>query len=303
MEKGQSIIESLILLKNCKDKKQRKEIFKEVSNITNGLKPIVKYPAFSKIKKIYYKYQIKRRLQNLDENDLKILDELYHYHLKDIEVNEEVKKKAVKYFGKTNNLQKTLLANYYNLYDVLSLNLETKSRMFIDGGDFYFSRIVSRDTLKRLNERDIFKLKDLEGRIIKVNDIEYSNICRYIDDLNNYYLNDSLFLSLLDNEERELFDLYLECNSYVLLSEKIGFSQTEARARIYTSIYKMIKFFDSYEGLRVIDMIFAHEECKVSVSKLQEMFPKYYKYIIYLVKNNYIYKTEFINNLDIIVIK
>ena len=88
--------EMILLLKNREQ--PRREIFKKVRNIKNGPIPFVynygyyTKKDFLKTKKIYYKYQIKRKLSNLKEQDISFLNSLYNEYVnKKLIINEEVK--------------------------------------------------------------------------------------------------------------------------------------------------------------------------------------------------------------------
>lgn len=309
MDKKLTISEVIFTIRD-KNKKEVKKEFERLNTITNGKRSyLYQNDIFSNkplldIKKIYYKKEIVRRLNNLKDSDIIFLNEVYNsFEERELNKDKALKKRLNKYFGRINNINKSILSNYYYLSEHLNLKKDLKLRRIYPVSDGYFSRVVSKETRERFKELKIYKLSDLENRLVRLNQFEYSNICRYLEDLNDFYLDDVLFISLLNKSERDLFDMYLEEESYVKLSTKFNYSTTELRARIYTIIKKLLLFFDTYEGIRALDMIFSFDDCKVSVSKLKELFPLYYKYFVYLVKNKYIYKTEFINNLDIIVIK
>lgn len=300
--------EMILLLKNREQ--PRREIFKKVRNINNGSIPFIYHYGyytkkdFLKTKKIYYKYQIKRKLNNLKEEDISFLNSLYNEYVnKKLIINEEVKSKINYYFGRSSSIGRLLAANYYYVSDKISLDSVLRKVVIFDEVDGYLSKVISERTRNKLRERGIVKVSDLKNKNVFLNQIEYSNVCRYLGDLKKYYLNDTLFLSILDNGERKLFDQYLMYNSYLLLSEEMKLSPTEVRARIYTIIKKMLKFFDSIDGIRVLDLIFSKNDCFVTLANLKEIFPKYHQYLIYLVKNKFLYKIEFINGLDIIKIK
>lgn len=300
--------EMILLLKNREQ--PRREIFKKVRNINNGSIPFIYHYGyytkkdFLKTKKIYYKYQIKRKLNNLKEEDISFLNAIYNEYVnKKLIINEEVKSKINYYFGRSSSVGRLLAANYYYVSDKISLDSALRKVVIFDDVDGFLSKVISERTRNKLRERGIVKVSDLKNKNVFLNQIEYSNVCRYLDDLKKYYLNDTLFLSILNNDERKLFDQYLMYNSYLLLSEEMKLSPTEVRARIYTVIKKMLKFFDSIDGIRVLDLIFSKNDCFVTLANLKEIFPKYHQYLIYLVKNKFLYKIEFINGLDIIKIK
>lgn len=288
----------------------RKDIFKKIRNINEGTVAFVytddllNKKDYLNVKKIYYKYQVKRKLLEIKKDDIFILNKIYNDYINNrLIINDEVKKIIKYYFGKYTNIGRVLAANYYYLSDMICLDKVLRNVIVLDDVDAYLSKVISEKTRNRLKDKGINKISDFKEKIIFLNQIEFSNLACYIEDLKTYHLNDSLFLSILEKEQRELFDSYLECESYKLLSLKLKLSTTEVRARVYTIIKRMLKFFDSVDGIRALDLIFSKDDCFVSIKNLKLMFPKYYRYFLYLVKNKYLYKMELINSLDIIKIK
>ena len=119
--------EMILLLKNREQ--PRREIFKKVRNINNGSIPFIYHYGyytkkdFLKTKKIYYKYQIKRKLNNLKEEDISFLNSLYNEYVnKKLIINEEVKSKINYYFGRSSSIGRLLAANYYYVSDKISLD-------------------------------------------------------------------------------------------------------------------------------------------------------------------------------------
>ena len=306
MNQTNTLSEILILLKEA-NKDQRKTLFKNILNNKIDKKAFIYTKDFYgdkktlDVKKIYYKTLIKRKLNKISDNDKNMLSKIFNeYNNQQLKIDEDIKKVIKKYLGSSTIISKLLIVNYYYVSDYIKLDRIKRTFHFYDDCNYYISKTVSKETREMFQKRNIYKLKDLKDLTVEISNIEYSNICRYYEDLNTYYLNDSLFKSLLEKEELELLIKYLDLNSFVNLSKEIPFSTTELRARIYTITKKLLKFFDTYDGIRVLDIIFAYEDCQISVDLLKEIFPNYYKILVYLAKEKYLYNIYYDKDLDVI---
>lgn len=268
------------------------------------LKSFDKNHDFLQTKKIYYKYQINRPIDNIKKEDYKIINDIYQKYLDDrIIIDSDLKKIVRRYFGKSSSIGKLIVCNYSKVSEFINCNGLVRKLIIYDKLDFYLPLSLSIETRRLLNEKGIYRLSDLYLQEIEVNQFDYANISRYMYDVDKYYLNDEIFYSILDIGELELFQEYLDYNSYLLLSKSLCVSPTEARARIYTIIKKCLKYFDSVDGVRFFDLLFSKNYSEISINEIEMLFPKCHRIFLYFVRKGYFNAIELINSLDIIKIK
>lgn len=283
-------------------------------NSKMNLKPLVyqdntfKINNYLKTKKIYYKYQIKRNLLNINYDDKMFINNIYNNLLVNCIIDKKEKKKLRSYFGVSSKINKLIISNYFIFNnDVIlpsNINITCNTNISIqDDLKYYLPKSLSYRTLSQLNEIGVYRICDLAISKVMLNFFEFSNLTRYIYDLKRYYLSDSLFESILLKNEITLFMCYLHYRSYKVISAIYHFSTTEIRARVYTIIKKLLKYFDSLDGIRVLDILFCKANKYLKISDLKEIFPKYYQIFLFLVENNYLYNIELINAMEIILIK
>lgn len=252
---------------------------------------------------VYYRNELYPVLNDVKEEDIPVINNIFRTYLngEKIIMNKQNKRILMHYFKIYRSSEINNLYYFYsNCYKILDINIGTQivnlKDLGILDGNYYFSKIFPLERRNDFARYGAYKIFELEG--IRLNTFEIRVLKSYIEDIKRYQINDKLIESIITKEERKILLEYFNVKTYKNLCKILLVSETKCRTIVYTIYKKLINFFDSYEGIRALNLMFSMHPGYIKKYDIYKMFNEYSEVVIKLFSSNLIYNVSYDEKID-----